>query len=131
MKTIIEIKNSPYYITLVNSMGDTYTSKSNELRDFLYGCEQVKESDNRHRLPVVDPKKVRRIHEGTEPKKEFGNLEKDMKNIHEALDYEIKTHWLAAYISFSWGQEILGWMIANKVKRKWKRYLWATKNGIK
>ena len=48
-----------------------------------------------------------------------------MKNINEALDYEIKSHWLAAYISFSWGQEIIAWWIVNKVKRKWKRYLWA------
>ena len=48
-----------------------------------------------------------------------------MKNINEALDYEIKSHWLASYISFGWGQEIMAWWIANKVKRKWKRYLWA------
>ena len=48
-----------------------------------------------------------------------------MKNINEALAYEIKSHWLASYISFGWGQEIIAWWIANKVKRKWKRYLWA------
>ena len=54
-----------------------------------------------------------------------------MKNINEALDYEIKSHWLASYISFGWGQEIIAWWIANKVKRKWKRYLWAEENIIK
>jgi len=51
-----------------------------------------------------------------------------MKNINEALAYEIKSHWLASYISFGWGQEIIAWWIANKVKRKWKRYLWAEEN---
>ena len=50
-----------------------------------------------------------------------------MKNITEALNYEIKSHWLASHISFGWGQEIIAWWIANKVKRKWKRYLWAEK----
>ena len=54
-----------------------------------------------------------------------------MKNIYEALDYEIKSHWLAAYISFSWGQEIIAWWIVNKVKRKWKRYLWAENTRMK
>ena len=54
-----------------------------------------------------------------------------MKNINEALEYEIKSHWLASYISFGWGQEIIAWWIANKVKRKWKRYLWAEENLIK
>ena len=54
-----------------------------------------------------------------------------MKNINEALEYEIKSHWLASYISFGWGQEIIAWWIANKVKRKWKRYLWAEENIIK
>ena len=54
-----------------------------------------------------------------------------MKNIKEALNYEIKSHWLASYISFGWGQEIIAWWIANKVKRKWKRYLWAEENLIK
>ena len=54
-----------------------------------------------------------------------------MKNINEALDYEIKSHWLASYISFGWGQEIIAWWIANKVKRKWKRYLWAENTRMK
>ena len=40
-----------------------------------------------------------------------------MKNINEALDYEIKSHWLASYISFGWGQEIIAWWIVNKVEK--------------
>ncbi len=48
--------------------------------------------------------------------------------IQEILDYEVHSNWLAAWISFSWGQEIMGWYIAQKVKRKYKRYKQSLEN---
>lgn len=40
----------------------------------------------------------------------------------QILEYECHSHWLAPYISFKWGQELLGKYIANKVNRKYRRY---------
>ena len=46
-----------------------------------------------------------------------------MKTIKDFLDYEIRAHWLASWVSFDWGQELLGRYFARKVKRKYNRYL--------
>ena len=42
MQKIIKIKKDSDTNTVIhiNSKGDTYTSKSDELKDFLFGCEQ-------------------------------------------------------------------------------------------
>jgi len=40
----------------------------------------------------------------------------------DALDYEIRSNWIASFIWFGWGQELLGRYFAWKVKRKHKRY---------
>lgn len=40
----------------------------------------------------------------------------------EALEYECHSHWLASWISFSWGQELIASYIAWKVRRKYRRY---------
>ena len=40
----------------------------------------------------------------------------------EVLDYEIRSHWLASWISFKWGQDLLASYFVWKVKRKYKRY---------
>ena len=42
--------------------------------------------------------------------------------MNQALLYEVHSHWLAPYISFSWGQELIAMYIAKKVFRKYKRY---------
>lgn len=43
----------------------------------------------------------------------------------EVLDYEIRSHWLASWIWFGWGQDLLGIYFAWKVSRKYKRYSWS------
>jgi hypothetical protein len=48
-----------------------------------------------------------------------------MKNnlsIKDFLDYEVKSNWLASWIGFSWGQELLGRYFAWKTLRKYHRY---------
>lgn len=44
-------------------------------------------------------------------------------SINHILNYEVHSNWLAPYVFFGWGQDILGWYIGQKVKRKYKRYL--------
>lgn len=43
--------------------------------------------------------------------------------IEEILDYEARSSWLARWIWFSWGQELMGSYLAYKVNKKYKRYL--------
>ena len=43
----------------------------------------------------------------------------------QILEYECHSHWLASWISFNWGQELIAWYIARKVARKYKRYLYS------
>lgn len=43
----------------------------------------------------------------------------------DILSYEVHSNWIASWIGFSWGQEIMGWYIARKVNRKYKRYLYS------
>lgn len=45
--------------------------------------------------------------------------------IKQCLDYEVRTHWLASWIWFEWGQRLMGSYIAGKVSRKYKRYSWS------
>jgi len=40
----------------------------------------------------------------------------------QALYYEVASHWLSPFIWFKWGQSLMGWYIANKIRRKYKRY---------
>ena len=47
----------------------------------------------------------------------------DRLSVDEIIRYETHSHWLARWVWFSWGQKIMGWYIALKVKRKYKRYL--------
>ena len=51
----------------------------------------------------------------------------------QILEYECHSHWLASWISFNWGQELIGWYIARKVARKYKRYLYSleSRNRLK
>lgn len=44
-------------------------------------------------------------------------------SMQEVLNYEIHSHWLASWIGFEWGQELLGTYFAWKVRRKYNRYL--------
>ncbi len=41
----------------------------------------------------------------------------------QTLEYEIHSHWLASWISFSWGQELMATYLARKTVRKHRRYL--------
>ena len=57
-----------------------------------------------------------------------------MKNnlsIKDFLSYEVKSNWLAPWIGFRWGQELLGRYFAWKVKRKYKRYIASKKMEFK
>jgi len=52
---------------------------------------------------------------------------KDLKAIKripqiDILNYEVHSHWLASYVWFSWGQDVLSRYFAWKVRRKYKRY---------
>lgn len=49
----------------------------------------------------------------------------------QALDYEIRGHWLASWIWFDWGQELLSRYFVRKVTRKYKRYNQLIKLEIK
>jgi hypothetical protein len=44
-------------------------------------------------------------------------------SMQEVLNYEIHSHWLASWIGFEWGQELMGKYFAWKVRRKYNRYL--------
>lgn len=44
-------------------------------------------------------------------------------SMQEVLNYEIHSHWLAGWISFKWGQDLMGKYFAWKVRRKYNRYL--------
>jgi hypothetical protein len=44
-------------------------------------------------------------------------------SVKEILDYEVRSHWLASRIGFSWGQDLIARHLANKVRRKHRRYL--------
>ena len=56
MKTIIEISFDTDENTtmLTNSNGDTYTSKSEELQDFLSGCEEYSQQSKNVSEEVKD-----------------------------------------------------------------------------
>lgn len=41
----------------------------------------------------------------------------------EVLNYEIHSHWLPRWITFSWGQNLMGTYFAWKVIKKYNRYL--------
>ena len=43
--------------------------------------------------------------------------------IREVLNYEIHSHWLASWIGFEWGQDLMGKYFAWKVRKKYNRYL--------
>ena len=44
-------------------------------------------------------------------------------SMQEVLNYEIHSHWLASWIGFEWGQDLMGKYFAWKVRRKYNRYL--------
>ena len=44
-------------------------------------------------------------------------------SLDEVLDYEIRSHWLASWIGFEWGQYLIGKYFAWKLRRKYNRYL--------
>ena len=44
-------------------------------------------------------------------------------SMQEILNYEIHSHWLASWIGFEWGQDLMGKYFAWKVRRKYNRYL--------
>jgi hypothetical protein len=44
-------------------------------------------------------------------------------SMQEVLNYEIHSHWLASWIGFKWGQDLMGKYFAWKVRRKYNRYL--------
>lgn len=44
-------------------------------------------------------------------------------SLQEVLNYEIHSHWLASWIGFEWGQDLMGKYFAWKVRRKYNRYL--------
>lgn len=44
-------------------------------------------------------------------------------SMQEILRYEIHSHWLARWIGFEWGQDLMGKYFAWKVRRKYNRYL--------
>ena len=44
-------------------------------------------------------------------------------SMQEVLYYEIHSHWLASWIGFEWGQNLMGKYFAWKVRRKYNRYL--------
>jgi hypothetical protein len=46
----------------------------------------------------------------------------------QILEYECHSHWLASWISFNWGQELIAWYIARKVTRKYGRYSYSLDN---
>ena len=46
----------------------------------------------------------------------------------QILEYECHSHWLASWISFNWGQELIAWHIARKVARKYGRYSYSLDN---
>ena len=46
-------------------------------------------------------------------------------SMNDILLYEVHSNWIASWIGFSLGQEIMGWYIAKIVKRKYKRYLYS------
>lgn len=50
----------------------------------------------------------------------------------QVVEYECHSHWLAGWISFNWGQELIAKHIARKVARKYKRYSYSleTRNRL-
>lgn len=52
----------------------------------------------------------------------FNRLIKDQVSIEEILDYEVRSSWLAQYISQSWLQDVLVSFLLWKVRRKFTRY---------
>ena len=46
----------------------------------------------------------------------------------QILEYECHSNWIASWIWFEWGQEIIAWYIARKVERKYKLYLYSLKS---
>lgn len=42
----------------------------------------------------------------------------------DCLEYECQTHWLASYIGFKWGQDLMATYMSWKVQRKYKKYCW-------
>ena len=57
---------------------------------------------------------------------ESENLEQNLDNslsVKQILEYECHSHWLASWIGFEWGQDLMGKYFAWKVRRKYNRYL--------
>ena len=44
-------------------------------------------------------------------------------SMQEVLSYEVLSHWLASWIGFEWGQDLMGKYLSWKVRRKYNRYL--------
>ena len=44
-------------------------------------------------------------------------------SMQEVLNYEIHSHWLASWIGFEWGQDLMARYFAWKVRRKYNRYI--------
>lgn len=64
-------------------------------------------------------------------KKDITNEFIDVKvnlTMKQILEYECHSNWLVGWISFDWGQKLMGWVIARRVSRKYNRYLRSIKN---
>lgn len=44
-------------------------------------------------------------------------------DIHKFLEYEVKSSWIAKFIWFKWGQELLGLYFAKKTEIKYNRFI--------
>jgi hypothetical protein len=47
----------------------------------------------------------------------------DRLSMKKILHYEVYSHWLAPYIGFEWGQDLIASYISWKTERKYYRYL--------
>ena len=52
-------------------------------------------------------------------------------SIRQALDYDVRGHWLSSWVGFEWGRGLLGRYLAWKVTRKYKRYTWSKNMQLK
>lgn len=48
--------------------------------------------------------------------------EESMKELLFLIEYEGAAHWLAGWIWFDWGQELMAEYLVWKARRKWKKY---------
>lgn len=53
----------------------------------------------------------------------------DELSYEQIIDYEIKTHWLASWIWFDWGRDMILPLILKRAKRKYKWYLRVNRMG--